>query len=450
VNNINYRFENNIQTEPLQVHLDKEKIEIVLFNLLSNAFKFTPNGGSILFILNETNETVELVVKDSGCGIDSEERGRIFEKFQQSNQQKNISKTGFGIGLYLVKHFVTAHRGDIKCESVVNQGTSFTITLMKSESYLPENVIRQEIGSQSGFLNELTEETGSDEIENTQHSNPGEGKIAEEVITNRRSILLIDDNEEIRRYLRHVFEEKFVVYTAESGEEGYRMANDIVPDLIMCDINMQGMNGVELCSAIKKSTSLGHIPVVLLTAETGDDIKLKGIEGGADDYITKPFDNALLLARVDTILKNRNLLQQYYFDNVTLKETSVKVPAEYQDFLKKCIEVIEENIDTEDFSIKKFAQAMGMSRSSLYQKVKSISGQSLNSFIRSIRLRRAAVLMLTGNMNINQAAFQVGIADARYFREQFVKLFGMNPSDYIAKYRTSFNRDFNIIKTDRS
>ena len=450
VNNITYQFENNIHSEPLQVYLDKEKIEIALFNLLSNAFKFTPNGGIILFMLNETEETVELMVKDSGCGIASEDRARIFEKFQQSSHQKNISKTGFGIGLYLVKHFVTGHRGSIKYESVVNQGTTFIITLKKGESHLPENFIRQEVGEQSGFLNELTEETTSAKIEKGQSVNRAEGKVAEEVVTSRRSILLIDDNEEIRRYLQDVFEGKFVVYTAESGEEGYRVANDIVPDLIISDINMQGMNGVELCSAIKKSSTLGHIPVILLTAETGNDIQLKGIEGGADDYITKPFDIAMLLARVDTILKNRNLLQQYFFDNITLKETSVKVPAEYQDFLKKCIRVIEENIDTDDFTIKKFAQAMGMSRSSLYQKVRSISGQSLNSFIRSIRLRRAAVLMLTGNMNINQAAFQVGIADARYFREQFVKLFGMNPSEYIAKYRTSFNRDFNIIKADRS
>lgn len=450
VNNITYGLENNIHSEPLQVYLDKEKIEIALFNLLSNAFKFTPNGGNILFILNETKETVELVVKDNGCGIASEDSRRIFEKFQQSSHQKNINKTGFGIGLYLVKHFVTGHQGSIQCESVVNQGTTFIITLKKGESHLPANSIRQEVGTQSGLLNELAAETSSAKIEKDQPlSNRSEGKVAEEVITDRRSILLIDDNEEIRGYLQHAFEEKFVVYTAESGEEGYRLANDIVPDLVISDINMQGMNGVELCLAIKKSNILGHIPVILLTAETGNDIQLKGIEGGADDYITKPFDIAMLLAKVDTILKNRNLLQQYFFDNITLKETSVKVPAEYRDFLKKCIKVIEENIDTDDFTIKKFAQAMGMSRSSLYQKVRSISGQSLNAFIRSIRLRRAAVLMLTGNMNINQAAFQVGIADARYFREQFVKLFGMNPSDYIAKYRNSFNRDFNIIKADR-
>lgn len=447
INNVTYLFEKNIHNEPLLVFLDREKIEIALFNLLSNAFKFTADGGTILFKLNETTEAVELTVKDNGCGIEAGERNRIFEKFQQTSQQKKMNKPGFGIGLYLVNHFVTVHQGRIQCQSKVNEGTTFTITLKKGGSHFTENIIEQEAGGQTGLLNELTEETAASKIEENESTNKGQGKVAEEVVTHRKSILLIDDNEEIRRYLQHVFEEKFLVYTVESGEEGYRLASERFPDLIISDINMQGMDGVELCSAIKKSTTLGHIPVILLTAETGSETQLKGIEGGADDYITKPFDVAVLSAKIDTMLKNRNLLQQYFFDNITLKESSIKVPAEYQDFLKRCIQVIEENIDTDDFTIKKFAKAMGMSQSGLFQKIKSISGQSVNAFIRSIRLRRAAVLMLTGNMNINQAAFQVGIADARYFREQFVKLFGMNPSDYIKKYRHTFNRDFNTIQS---
>jgi YesN/AraC family two-component response regulator len=221
-----------------------------------------------------------------------------------------------------------------------------------------------------------------------------------------------------------------------------------VPDLVISDINMQGMDGIELCAKLKQSDLLGHIPVILLTASTATDMKLKGIEGGADDYITKPFDKTLLQAKVETILRNRNLLQRFFFDSITLKETTTRVPAEYQEFLRKCIAVIEQNIDTEDFTIKKFSKAMGMSHPALYNKVKSISGQSLNAFIRSIRLRRAAVLMLTENMNIRQAAFQVGINDVRYFREQFVKVFHMTPSEYIKKYRNSFNRDHNVIKVD--
>jgi YesN/AraC family two-component response regulator len=224
------------------------------------------------------------------------------------------------------------------------------------------------------------------------------------------------------------------------------MAEEHAPDLIISDINMGGMDGVALCRRVKQSSTIGHIPVILLTAASGADLKLKGIEGGADDYITKPFDSTLLQARVETILKNRNLLQRYFFEHITLQESALKVPAEYRDFLRACIQVVEENMDTEDFTIQKFCKAMGMSRSSLYQKVKHISGQSLNAFIRSIRLRRAAVMMIRENMNVNQAAFQVGIGDVRYFRQQFVKLFGMTPSDYIKKYRSSFSGEMNLVR----
>jgi DNA-binding response OmpR family regulator len=211
---------------------------------------------------------------------------------------------------------------------------------------------------------------------------------------------------------------------------------------------MDGIDGLELCRRVKQSGLLGHIPVILLTAASASDSKLKGIEGGADDYITKPFDSKLLQARVDTILKNRNLLQRYFFDNITLQESAIKVPLEYREFLRRCIKVVEENLDTDDFTIQKFCKAMSMSRSSLYQKVKHISGQSLNAFIRSIRLRRAAVLMIRENMNVNQAAFQVGIGDVRYFRAQFVKLFGMMPSDYIKKYRQTFSGDLNLLRPE--
>jgi YesN/AraC family two-component response regulator len=322
------------------------------------------------------------------------------------------------------------------------------MVLCKGVGHLPQNYIRQEEGKKYGLLEELSADAGPLPVRTAELPPGDQGKQVEEIITEKRSLLLVDDDAEIRRYLEHIFGERYLLYQADNGEEGLRLAQQHVPDLIISDIHMQGMDGVELCQKIKRSESLGHIPVILLTGATGTDTKLKGIEGGADDYITKPFDSGLLVARVETMLRNRSLLQRYFFDSITLKETAVKVPAEYQDFLRKCIEVIERHIDTEDFTTPKFAKAMGMSRSALYQKVKSISGQSLNAFIRSIRLRRAAVLMLTETLNVNQAAFQVGIGDARYFREQFVKLFGMTPSEYIKKYRHSFNRDFNVIKME--
>jgi len=225
------------------------------------------------------------------------------------------------------------------------------------------------------------------------------------------------------------------------------MAEKHDPDLIISDIAMAGnMDGVELCHKIKQSEALNHIPVILLTGTTNNEIKLQGISEGADDYITKPFDADLLLARVQSLLKNQTQLRKYFLDSITLKENTQKVPAEYQDFLKRCIQIIEANLENADFDSQYFARAMGMSHSALYTKIKGVSGQTLTAFVRSIRMRRAAVLMLTENMNITQASFQVGFENVRYFREQFTKLFGLTPSDYIKKYRHSFNKDLNTMK----
>lgn len=429
--------------EPIQIQGDYEKIEIALFNLLSNAFKFTPPGGRIDFILTETGEGVCIEIRDTGWGIHENDLNKVFDKFRQVHAN-STGKAGFGIGLFLVKHFIERHKGTVTCKSVPGDGSIFTICLLKQIPELGEAYIMEGPGRKFELLEELMEEESSMPDEAPGILN--DGKTAEEVVTDKKSILLIDDNAEILQYLHRLFSSKYLLYTANNGIDGFRLAEEHIPDLIISDINMAGMDGVELCTKIKQSPFMGHIPVILLTASTTSETRLKGIEGGADDYFTKPFDSEHLVARVEAVLKNRNVVQRYFLDSITLKESTVKVPKEYQDFLKKCIIVIEENIDNEEFTMKKFSKAMGMSHSRLNQKVKAISGQRLNAFIRSIRLRRAAVLMLTENVNVSQAAFQVGISDARYFREQFVGLFGITPSEYIKKYRQTFNQDLNIIR----
>jgi YesN/AraC family two-component response regulator len=208
---------------------------------------------------------------------------------------------------------------------------------------------------------------------------------------------------------------------------------------------MNGITGVEFCQSIKADMELGHIPVILLTATTSSDIKLKGIEGGAEDYITKPFEKELLMARVANILKSRTTLQQYFLDTVTLRKNTVKVPAEYREFLQRCMDIIDNEIDNDAFTIKDFTQKMGISHSGLYKKIRLVSGLSANAFVRHIRLRRAAVLLLSTNTNINEACFAVGINDPKYFRLQFNKLFGMNPSEYVKKYKSSFNKEYNVV-----
>lgn len=442
IKNIQYDFK--APSPAIEIYGDSEKLEIAIFNLLSNAFKFTPDNGTIIFEINEEADTVTIVIRDSGCGIEGSAGDRIFEKFQRAQDRKESLQTGFGIGLYLVKHFIEKHHGSIGYESRVNEGTAFRLSLKKGSAHFAGTPLLESSGQKSAFLEELSAEVP---LEAQDTSTPEAELSATTTITEKKSILLIDDHDEIRQYLRQLFKDKFVVYEAVNGVDGYSAVERYMPDLVISDIQMEGMDGVALCMKIKQTEAISHIPVILLTGSSAADTRLRGLESGADDYITKPFDNDLLMAKVNNIIRNRNLLQQYFFDRITLKSTNIKVPAEYQDFLKRCIEIIEANLDDETFSIKKFTLEIGMSHSSLYKKVKSISGQTINSFIRSIRLRKAAVLLLRENYSITQAAMQVGIGDIKYFREQFVKLFGMNPSAYVKKYRHSFNRDFNVTES---
>ncbi len=438
---IDYRF--SAGEEVLPVCVDYEKTEIALFNLLSNAFKFSSHGGKIECAVERQGQQVLITVTDDGCGIPPGMGDRIFEKFQQA--EKANAATGFGIGLYLVKQFVEKQGGRVSYTSRLQEGSSFTITLPIAADASAPVVNGQAAAVQHTLLEELMEET-SLPAGALLAAAPENGKTAEELVTEKKSILVIDDDAETRQYLRQLFTPGFMVYEADNGLAGLEQVAQCLPDLVISDIHMQELNGLELCRRIKQTDALCHIPVILLTAAASADSRLEGIEGGADDYITKPFEKELLLGKVNNIIKSRNVLQQYFLDRITLKPSSVRVPAEYQDFLKRCIEIVEQHLDADDFTIKKFAQSIGMSHSALYKKVKSVSGQTVNAFIRSIRLRRAAVLMLRENLTINQAAFQVGIGDSKYFREQFFKLFGMNPSEYIKKYRDSFNRDFNLVK----
>lgn len=201
---------------------------------------------------------------------------------------------------------------------------------------------------------------------------------------------------------------------------------------------------MEFCRKIKETAALKHIPVILLTASSSSEIKLNGIESGADDYITKPFEKDLLIARVHNILKNRSSLQQFFFDKITLQKSDTRISGVHREFLEKCMSVVEKNIDNEEFTIKMLMKEMNLSHSGLYKKIKAISGESVNAFIRLVRLRKAAVLLLTTDINVGEAAYKVGMPDVKNFRRQFVKLFGIPPSAYVKKYRDSFDHEFHI------
>ncbi len=438
-----YAFE--CESKEIEFYGDREKLEILLFNLLSNAFKFTPASGQIALHVTAHEEQVELIVKDSGCGIPAATGNKLFNRFHQVYGSGTAASGGFGIGLYLVKKFVEHHKGEISYESEVNKGTSFKILLPKGKDHLPAHVLVEESIKPSAFLEELQvaePQAEVEEVEAPQETKPEDA--LNELVLEKNSLLLVEDNIEIRQYVKQIFSSTYTVYEAGNGEEGLALAMEYLPDVIISDIMMPGMSGLELCSKIKENASLNHIPIVLLTASSSPEVKLQGIEGGAVDYITKPFEKELLVARVESILKSRDNLQRYFYNEVTLKNNRLKISAEYSDFLAACIETIERHMEEPDFNVKVLAREMGMSHSNLYKRVKDISGRSVNDFVRFIRLRKVARQLIDTECKINEAAFQAGFNDIKYFREQFSKLFGLKPSEYVKKYRKPFHKNYTM------
>jgi ligand-binding sensor domain-containing protein/signal transduction histidine kinase/DNA-binding response OmpR family regulator len=438
------QYEFICENPQLELYADREKIEIALFNLLSNALKFTPGQGKVMFTVTEKTHTIEVDIADSGPGIPAGTGARLFERFYQVHDKESPLNTGFGIGLYLVKHFVEDHQGQINYTSKSGEGARFVMSLQKGHQHFPDTLILDEpLQPGSGFLEELIIDPAEEEealVVSEQEEDPGA------LVTDLPIMLVVDDNQQIRQYITQIFRKTFRIFEADNGEEALALARRHQPDIIISDVVMQGLTGIELCSSIKEDPSLNHIPLILLTASSSPDIKLKGVECGADDYITKPFEKELLVARVNSIRKSRNNLQKYFYNEITLQQNTLNIPQEYREFLDKCIDIVEKHLDDETFSIKTLAAEIGMSHSNLYKKVKSVSGQSVNAFIRFIRLRKAAALFINTTCNVNEAAFQVGMADVKYFREQFNKLFGMNPSEYIKKYRKPFQKNFQVNK----
>ncbi|WP_164891145.1 hybrid sensor histidine kinase/response regulator transcription factor [Botryobacter ruber] len=438
---IHYSFGCDANT--IDFYGDREKLEILLFNLLSNAFKFTPASGQITLHVTEHNQQVELLVIDSGCGIPAETGNKLFNRFHQVYDSGTAASGGFGIGLYLVKKFVEQHKGEISYESELNKGTSFRILLPKGKDHFPAACSVEDNVKPSAFLEELQVAVQPVEEEQVATVTQPADEL-NELVVEKNSLLLVEDNSEIRQYVKQIFSSTYTIYEAENGEQGLELAQEYLPDVIISDIMMPGMNGLELCSTIKENPSLKHIPIILLTASSSPEMKLQGIEGGAVDYITKPFEKELLVARVESILKSRDNLQHFFYNEVTLKTNKLKISAEYSDFLTSCIETIERNMSDPNFKVKAFARAMGMSQSNLYLKVNEISGRPVNDFMRFIRLRKVARLLIDTDYRINEAAFEAGFSDMKHFREQFKKLFGLNPSDYVKKYRKSFHKNYTL------
>ena len=442
--NIRYAFE--CDKEDLEVYADREKVEIILFNLVSNALKYTPDDGSVTLRIREGETRVEVEVADSGPGIPKGTGDRIFERFYQAGDTVP-PKPGFGIGLFLARQFAQAHKGELSYRSEPGKGALFTLELLKGAAHFDGARLGEDGSRPSEIFKELIEEAeGEKDGGPSSTGGPAGIEVLQGWVDEKPSILIIDDDPSMRQYITSIFRDTLTIYEAADGEEGMRQALGHYPDIIISDIKMQGVSGIDLCRSLKGDPAVSHIPIILVTGTLSTGLELEGVEGGADDYITKPFDKELLQARVANLLQSRRNLRQSLFNEVTHSETPRKIPASDKAFLDKCTVLIESHLDEEEFTIKTLAMEMGISHSSLYKKIKLLSGHSLNGFIRLVRLKNAAILCINSEYNVNEIASRVGILDRTHFREQFQKVYGMTAAEYIRRFRKPFTSEYALRK----
>ncbi len=441
---IKYRFTSSV--EKLDMYFDHDKMDKIFYNLLSNAFKFTPDNGKISVVINKINKNgtsgqqqmIEIIIQDTGIGISSDRLPKVFDRFYQIGNsvklKKSIEQEGTGIGLALTKELIEMHHGTIEVQSMEGLGTKFIIHLPVDASHLtPEQIIHDP--QQETYLHNELYKFLSDNDEYEPTTNDGIESGEEHAGKDAPKILIVEDNQEVREFIRVCLQPDYEISEAGDGMEGLEKAKEIVPDLIINDIMMPGMDGVELIEKLKTDEITCHIPVILLTAKDTIEFKIKGLEIGADDYICKPFNVKLLKIRIKNLIDSRKLLQDKFRKDVLLEPKEVTVTSSDEKFLKKAMEIVENHISDSNFSVMVFVKEMGMSRSVMYRKLEAVTGQSVNEFIRTIRLKRAAQLLALNEFTISEVTYEVGFNDPQYFSKCFSKQFGKTPSSYAAEHK---------------
>ena len=407
---------------PVFCRLDSDKVEKVLFNLLSNAFKFTPVGGTIVLRGAADHANILLSVVDNGPGIAKEEMAHVFNRFYQGKQYYS-DEQGTGIGLALTKELVELHGGKIWVESD-GSGTCFHVQL----PLVPAS--REEIsfpGLSEKFLGDQLPSILSTEELEVQGQ-----QITSSQEEDRPNILLIEDNEDLRKYISHQLADQYVVIEKENGRAGLEEALTMIPDLIITDWMMPEMDGLRLCQTLKTDERTSHIPIIMLTALSSDDSKLQGLATGADDYLTKPFDNRELSIRVKNLIESRRSLRERYSRELHLGPQKLQVSSVDERFLERVMQTIEAYMGDPDFSMIKFGQEVGLSRMQLHRKLKALTGESPGDFLRTMRLRRARQLLEAGAGNVSEIAYEVGFNNLSYFSKCFREQFNLLPNDVIS------------------
>ena len=417
---IDFVFESEMPS--LKLWVDADKLEKIVFNLLSNAFKYTPQGKMITLFIHENEHNVAIGVQDQGIGISESKKASLFVRFETLLDKNLFNQQSSGIGLSLVKELVELHQATIRVDSKEGEGSCFTVEFLKGRDHYTENV--EFIISDS--VEVKPEEVGENAPE--QEERTGESK----------TMLLVEDNLELRFFLRSIFISDFNVIEATNGAEGLDKASKFVPDIIISDIMMPEKDGISMTQDLRANMVTSHIPVVLLTAKTDMDSKLKGMELGVEDYITKPFSATYLKARVENILAQRVKLQQLYCENLMNiqpvpeeeQQSQPEMSSHDRKFMEKLTELMEKNMDNGDLIVDDLVKELAVSRSVFFKKLKTLTGLAPIEFIKEMRVKRAAQLIESGDFNMTQISYMVGINDPRYFSKCFKQRFGMTPTEY--------------------
>ncbi|RAI92089.1 hybrid sensor histidine kinase/response regulator transcription factor [Algoriphagus yeomjeoni] len=417
--NIEFTFETEL--EELYFDFDRNQMEIVLMNLLSNAFKYTKEEGKIHVRINLKEKDLIMTVEDSGIGMSKIESEKIFDRFYQVQNSETSNLVGSGIGLAFSKNIVDLHQGEISVESEEGNGTCIRIVLPVIQTI------------QKPSRNELVEELGgqlSGELDL-------EDKQLLKITSTKKefSIVIADDSEDIRTYLKSLLCEEYDVMEAVDGQKALELVQKELPDLVISDVMMPNMDGIRLCHEIKNQINTSHIPVILLTARASLTYEMDGLQEGADDYITKPFNPGIVKTRIQNILANRKILREHFLNKVRFEPESTTVSDNNLDslFIEKAITLVNDNLQNEGFGIEVMVDELNMSQSTLFRKIKALTGLSLTGFIRSVKLKHAAKMILQSDIKLSQVAFEVGFNDYKYFTKCFQQQFECLPSEYRQK-----------------
>ena len=419
---MNLDFKTNCSFERLEIPIDKEMIEKVIFNLLSNAFKYTPADGMIMVNIarsqEDEREYVKLSIINTGEGIDKEFLSKIFDRYYQVNNVHNRNVEGTGIGLALVKSFIELHNGKIAVKSELNLETCFDI-------YLP--VIQDKFIT----TNELNSTTTYKKLKDII-ANQGDKSQISRTASHYR-ILIIEDEVDIRNYIRDELSSEFKVLTASNGEEGLNIATKVIPDLIITDVIMPGFSGFELCRKLKNQVITSHIPILVLSAKATVENQIEGLEMGADVYMIKPFNIDHLKTQVLRLISFKEANYSRYINETAVIPPGALTTKLDEEFMQKVMTFIEKNLTNSDLSVDQLAHCVSLSKVQTYRKIKAISGLSIVEFIRTIRLKKAAPMILEGRLNFSEIAFETGFSTPSYFSKCFHDHFGKTPSEFASE-----------------